>query len=57
MGYAIAAYVVVLGALLGYGLRLQTLRRALARREARGHGGRPPAVAQRERPSAGGPEG
>lgn len=35
MGYAIAAYVVVLGTLLAYGLRLQARRRALARAEAR----------------------
>jgi hypothetical protein len=66
MGYAIAAYVVVLGALFAYGLRLQAARRALARREARepeplagggrppaGAGGGPPAGAGGERPGAG----
>jgi hypothetical protein len=52
MGYAIAAYVVVLGALLAYGLRLQVLRRALARREAR----QPEARARGGRPPAGGSE-
>lgn len=31
MGYMIAAYVVVLGSLLLYGLRLQVQRRALSR--------------------------
>jgi len=40
MGYAIAAYAVVLGALILYGLRVQAQRRALLRqqrgREARG---------------------
>jgi hypothetical protein len=33
MGYAVAAYVLVLGTLAVYGLRLQRERRALARRE------------------------
>ncbi len=32
MGYLIAAYAIVLGSLLGYGLRLQAQRRALVRR-------------------------
>lgn len=32
MSYAIAAYVVVLGALLAYGVRLHLRRRALLRR-------------------------
>lgn len=31
MGYVIAAYVVVLGSLLVYGLRVQAQRRALSR--------------------------
>lgn len=34
MSYAIAAYVVVLGALFAYGLRLHQRRRALLAREA-----------------------
>jgi hypothetical protein len=38
LGYVIAAYLVVLGSLLFYGLRLQAQRRALAREE-RGPGG------------------
>ena len=38
MGYAIAAYAIVLGALLAYGLGIQVRRRALARREARDAG-------------------
>ena len=33
MGYVIAAYAVVLGSLLAYGLRLRAQRRALMRRE------------------------
>jgi len=34
MGYVIAAYVVVVGTLLGYGLRIHQQRRALIRRAA-----------------------
>lgn len=33
MGYAIAAYAVVLGALILYGLRVQVQRRALLRQD------------------------
>jgi hypothetical protein len=34
MGYAIAAYVIVVGALVAYGLRVHQQRRALMRRAA-----------------------
>lgn len=40
MAYVIAAYAVVLGSLLLYGLRLHAQRRALARQEDGGTGGR-----------------
>ena len=33
MGYVIAAYAVVLGSLVAYGLRVEVQRRALIRRE------------------------
>lgn len=35
MGYALAAYVLVIGTLVGYGLWIQAQRRALMRREPR----------------------
>lgn len=35
MGYVVAAYVLVLGALVVYGARLYATRRALVQREAR----------------------
>lgn len=38
MGYAIAAYVLVIGSLLVYGLWIQAQRRALKREEARRRG-------------------
>ncbi len=45
MGYVIAAYVVVLGSLLAYGVRVQFQRRALMRREsARGASPQEPAA-------------
>jgi hypothetical protein len=34
MSYAIAAYVIVVGAIVGYGLRVHQQRRALIRRAA-----------------------
>jgi hypothetical protein len=37
VGYLIAAYVVVVGSLLAYGLWIQAQRRALRRREAALH--------------------
>ena len=42
MGYVIAAYAVVLGSLLLYGLRLQAQRRALSRHERDESGGESP---------------
>ena len=41
MGYVIAAYAVVLGGLLAYGLRLQLQRSALMRRERAERGDAP----------------
>jgi len=40
MGYVIAAYVVVLGSLVAYGVRVQLQRRALMRRRS-GRGASP----------------
>ncbi len=42
MGYLIAAYVVVVGSLLAYGLWIQAKRRALRRREGVRRGSGPP---------------
>ncbi len=46
MGYVIAAYVIVIGSLAAYGLRVQLQRRALIRQDR----------AARERQGAPGPE-
>ena len=44
MGYLIAAYAVVVGSLLAYGLWIQAQRRALRRRAEQRRAGRPSAA-------------